>query len=72
MVAANLVVVATVVAAAAIARDAALRGRRYVPFVSAAGYLAASMKVALQLSLVAPVQVQHYFQLLDGHCEISP
>ena len=67
-----LVDVATVVAAAAIARDAALRGCRCMPFASAAGYLAASVKVALQLGLVAPVQVQHHIQLLAGHCEKSP
>ena len=58
LVAANLVVVATV--------RPSLRA-----FVSAAGFLAASMKVALQLSLVAPVQVQHCLQLLDGHFKIT-
>ena len=64
--------VAAVAAAAAAARDAALRGRRCVPSASAAGILAALVDFALQLSLVAPVQVQLHLQLLAGHGEKSP
>jgi len=64
--------VAGVAAADAAARDAALRGRRCVPSASAAGNLAASVDFALQLSLVAPVQVQLHLQLLAGHGEKSP
>ena len=69
---AALVDVATVVAPAAIARHAALRGRRCVLSASAAGILAALADFALQLSLVAPVQVQLHLQLLAGHGEKSP
>ena len=64
--------VAALAAAAAAARDAALRGRRCVPSASAAGYLAASADFALQLCLVAPVLVQLHLQLLAGHYEKSP